>query len=516
MSDFALSLWPIALPALLVHANFVVDDHACRWDEANSACMPSSLCKLDFNMGDLNFNQSCRVKDGVNLYPQQIHLAFAGKKAGTAMTVSWATFEPVVDSAVWVGKSEDTLELVDTPVSATSYYSDEEYNQFHHHATITGLEPRTKYFYKVGSSSDDTYTSDVRSFITARPASDHSSFSVLIYGDLGDGENAANTIASINTLTSNDIDLVYHVGDIAYANNDYLTLNQAAGFFYEEVYNKWMNSLMPLMGCVPYMVLVGNHEAECHSPRCMVSRKKRKALGNYAAYNARFKMPYEESGGALNMWYSFDHGPIHFTSLSSETDYRGAPSNQALPKKTYGGFGDQLSWIEADLKKAVANRDKVPWIFVGAHRPIYSVANSRDDIPIEQALFVQAAFERLLVKYKVDVVLTGHVHYYERQLPVAYNKPVMDGVSVKYKLYDNPKAPVHILTGGAGNTEGLSEAPTHAASWNAAKDYTHFGYTILHANRTTLLWKYISSADQTILDKFAMLKTDAALSESNK
>ncbi|CAI5737799.1 unnamed protein product [Hyaloperonospora brassicae] len=507
------SLWSTALSASFVSAGRVVDDHACHWDNVRDVCMPESLCEMDFKIGDLKFNQSCRVRDGVNLYPQQIHLAFAGKAAGAAMTVSWATFEPVTDSVVWVGKSKDTLELVDTPVSAASYYSDNEYNLFHHHATVTGLKPRTRYFYRVGCLSDDKYTSEVSSFVTARAATDDRSFSVLIYGDLGDGKNSVDTIGRINKLTSHDIDLVYHLGDISYADDAYLTLNQAAGFFYEEVYNKWMNTMMPLMSRVPYMVIVGNHEAECHSPRCLTSKKKREPLGNYAAYNTRFKMPSEESGGALNMWHSFDHGPIHFTSLSTETDYPDAPTNQVASNEKYGGFGDQLSWVEADLKKANANRDKVPWIFVGMHRPIYSIFESIHDVPILQTRHIQAAFEELLLRYKVDAVLTGHKHYYERHLPVAENKAVMDGVSENHRLYDNPKAPVHIIMGGAGQSEGLSPRPLFGTSWNAARDYKHFGYTMLRANRTTLSWKYVSSTDGSILDHFVMLKTDPAATE---
>ncbi|CAI5735620.1 unnamed protein product [Hyaloperonospora brassicae] len=510
MIAFAFPLWSVVVSAFLVSANLVIDDHACHFNATRDVCIPEGLCEMDFELGDLDVDQSCRVKSGVNFYPQQIHLAFAGKVAGTAMTVSWATFEPVTDSAVWVGKSTNKLELVDTPVSGTSYYNDSDYNLFHHHATVTGLKPHTRYFYKVGSLSDDKYTSVVSSFVTARAATDNSSFSVLIYGDLGDGKNSVDTIASINNLTSHNIDLVYHLGDIAYADNAYLTLNQTAGFFYEEVYNKWMNSLMPLMSRVPYMVIVGNHEAECHSPRCWASSAKRKALGNYAAYNTRFKMPSEESGGVLNMWHSFDHGPIHFTSLSTETDYPDAPYNQLAPNKKYGGFGDQLKWVEADLKKANANRDKVPWLFVGMHRPIYSIADSSNDALVGQTRSVQVAFEKLLLRYKVDVVLTGHQHYYERHLPVAKNKPVMNGVSAKHTLYKNPKAPVHLLVGGAGQSEGLSSAPTNGASWNAVTDYEHTGYAMLRANRTTLSWKYISSADESILDHFTMVKTDPA------
>ncbi|KAL4106881.1 hypothetical protein PRIC1_004920 [Phytophthora ramorum] len=82
------------------------------------------------------------------------------------------------------------------------------------------------------------------------------------------------------------------------------------------------------------------------------------------------------SGGALNMWYSLNHGTIHFTSLSSETDYPNAPTNEYTLTNKIGKFGDQLGWIEADLKKADAKGANVPWIFVGRHRPIYSDLDS--------------------------------------------------------------------------------------------------------------------------------------------
>ncbi|EEY65379.1 calcineurin-like phosphoesterase [Phytophthora infestans T30-4] len=437
----ALSL--VALAIAVVKANVIVDDNACYRNKVRDVCEPASLCELNYNIGDLSFNQSCRVKDGVNFYPQQIHLAFAGKKPGTAMTVSWATFEDVTDSSVWLGDSEDSLELVETPVSSESYYSNKEYNLFHHHAKITGLKPRTKYFYKVGSRGDEKYKGDVGSFVTARPATDESTFNVLIYGDLGDGENSVDTIANVNQLTSNDIDLVYHLGDIAYADDDFLVLKQAAGFFYEEVYNKWMNSLMPLMSRVPYMVLVGNHEAECHSPACQLSH--------------RLPWGADEPNDALGPQWQL-RGPI-------ELDRGGSQEGERQPRQR-----------TVDI--------------VGMHRPLYSVLNSENDVPNEQTALIQAAFEELIIKYKVDVVVAGHKHYYERDLPVANNEAILDGVSDDYKVYDNPQAPVYILTGGA------------------VSDYEHFGYSMLEANRTALVWRYILSSDQSVQDKFVMYKNE--------
>ncbi|KAG7383897.1 hypothetical protein PHYBOEH_009737 [Phytophthora boehmeriae] len=503
---FALLIASVAATTVLV------DDTVCVWSYSLSSlgCQPSALCTYNYKAGDLTLSESCRVKPGVNYYPQQIHLAFAGETAGTGMTVSWATFEPVNDSSLWVGtaNTSESLTLVSTTVESVNYYHDDSYHMYHHHATVTGLSPHTKYFYKVGSKAQSTYQSDVYSFVTARPASDTSTFNVIIYGDAGDGDNSIDTLAYINEQTADDIDFIYQLGDMSYADDDYLVLSQATGFFYEEVYNKWMNSLAPVMSKIPYMVLVGNHEAECHSPACQLSQAKKDMLGNYTAYNSRWKMPYKESGGALNMWHSFDHGPIHFTSLSAETDYPNAPTNAYTLTNKNGGFGDQLGWLETELEKANANRDNVPWIIVGMHRPMYDVDGCDDNgVPTEDNAYIQAAFEGLFIKYKVDVVVVGHRHYYERQLPIANSSAVLDGVSDDYKIYTSPQAPVHILTGAAGNVENLRAAPDGTAPWNAAHDYSHFGFSTLEANRTMLSWKYLASSDLSVQDEFVMYKS---------
>ncbi|ETL80396.1 hypothetical protein L917_19119 [Phytophthora nicotianae] len=54
----------------------------------------------------------------------------------------------------------------------------------------------------------------------------------------------------------------------------------------------------------------------------------------------------------------------------------------------------------------------------------------------------------------------------------------------------------------------MSKPPTHTASWNTVSDYEHFGYSMLEANRTTLVWKYILSSDQSVQDEFVMYKSE--------
>ncbi|KAG1708866.1 hypothetical protein DVH05_022500 [Phytophthora capsici] len=484
-----------------VHGEVFLNNTDCSWDA--NVCVPTALCE--------STGATCQVKVGVDFYPQQLHLAYAGTSPGTAMTVSWATYAEMNDSSVWIGSSEDALELIDAHVTQASYYHDATYNMFHHHATVSNLTPHTKYFYKVGSKTNPKYTSDVYSFITARAATDNSTFNMVIYGDFGAGNESKDTLAYVNTLNVDNVDLIYHLGDIGYADDAWLMPDQVDGFFYEKVYNDWMNSMASVMSSVPYMVLVGNHEYECHSPACAASAERMNALRNFTAYNSRFRMPSKEVGGTLNMWYSFEHGPIHFTSVSSETDYKGEPSNEFADPPRNGNFGDQLTWVEADLKKADANRANVPWLIVGMHRPLYDLSGCPNGVPVGHNANIQAAFEDLLIKYKVDIVLTGHQHYYERQTPIRNSTAVLDGVSSDFKTYTNPQAPVYILSGACGTVEGLDPVPdTNNVTWNAFSNYVDYGFSTLEANRSMLSWKFLNSSNQAVLDEFIMWKTPSS------
>jgi hypothetical protein len=124
-------------------------------------------------------------------------------------------------------------------------------------------------------------------------------------------------------------------------------LHDKSGFEYENVYNAWMEWIANISSSLPYMVTVGNHESECHSPACLSSPRIIRATKNFSAYNKRFRMPSDVSGGVQNMWYSYDYsqlmsyytlyslcsglcrysydyGYVHFIALNTETDFVGA------------------------------------------------------------------------------------------------------------------------------------------------------------------------------------------------
>lgn len=151
------------------------------------------------------------------------------------------------------------------------------------------------------------------------------------------------------------------------------------------------------------------------------------ARRNFTAYQHRFWNPGNFTGGVGNMWYSFDYGLAHFITLDAETDFANSPEwpfardlhgNETFPqeKETYitdsGPFGrvsnysdnkayEQYQWLKSDLEKV--DRSVTPWIFVMAHRPMYSSAFS------SYMTAIKNAWQDLLLEYEVDAYLSGYV-----------------------------------------------------------------------------------------------------------
>lgn len=222
-------------------------------------------------------------------------------------------------------------------------------------------------------------------------------------------------------------------------------------------------------------------------------------------------MPSEESGGIMNMHYSFNYGPVHFISIDTETGYPGAAeeTRYVLP---CGGFGDQLTWLENDLIKANQNRAERPWIFVQGHHPMYEGGSINADF--------QAAMEDLFYKYGVDIYFSGHVHSYERDYPVYKGVPETS--------YNNPRATTYLMIGGAGNDEmrgiqldrskdpsphegkGLTKwyASDEDGAWTAVTDKdNHVGVgKVKIVDDSTLEFEYIRTLNQEKYDSFTLVR----------
>jgi len=217
---------------------------------------------------------------------------------------------------------------------------------------------------------------------------------------MGGTDNAASLPYLQRAADGGHLDAIIHVGDMAY--DMYEDEGRRGDLFMQQV--------EPVASMVPYMTCPGNHEWHY----------------NFSNYRARFgkSMPGREE----DMFFSFDLGPVHFVSVSTEFYY-------------YLNFGisqvvRQYQWLEEDLSK-------------------------------------------------VDLAFWAHEHSYERLLPI-FNRTIVQSPDPDAP-YTDPRAPVHITTGSAGNREKHDGFLPNPPKWSALRS-SKYGYTRMKVANATHIY----------------------------
>ena len=112
-----------------------------------------------------------------------------------------------------------------------------------------------------------------------------------------------------------------------------------------------------------------------------------------------------------NQYYSFNSEGIHFTTINMNYYLEASKEEQSKV----------FSWIEEDLRKANTHkmRNQWPWVVFLVHLPIYCCYEEQDPTQAEYkkcySFYSQyKAWDELIHKYSVDLVLSAHKHSYER------------------------------------------------------------------------------------------------------
>eukprot|EP01043_Picozoa_sp_COSAG02_P018861 COSAG02_NODE_893_length_16140_cov_19.677621_1_plen_552_part_00 len=389
-------------------------------------------------------------------------------------------------------------------------------------ATLRGLRPDTTYFFRVGSSRGSW--SSVHN-LTTPPVSGTKPvppWSFLAYGDLGtapsDHEDLLGQDVNCTTNTTIDADppgcpdvtlrqlhrrewdgqrpglrheLVLHVGDIVYA--DY-GCNLSTNVLWWDTFGEETEFLA---SSKPYMICPGNHDLVARTGPA----PDHTATGDPESlrYNGRYRMPprtpviasslnSQPQPGPERYYYSFSHRNIRFISISTE---------HAL---TPGSA--QYQWLETELAAADTPkaRQHRPWVLLFGHKP-----------PVCSHLEVCGEAyvpQELMAKYHVDMALWGHLHAYERTLPIVNGTLATTGAS-----YHNPTGTVHVVIGMAGDgfcCGGWSDPP----SWSAFREDS-FGYARVHVeNDHELRLEYVRNGDarDSVRDNFTITKTPTSTS----
>lgn len=446
----------------------------------------------------------------------------------SGMTIAWNTYQQFNQSCVNYGPSPDSLSQQACSTNSLTYPSSRTWSNT---VTLTNLDPATKYYYQIVSTN-----SSVEHFLSPRVPGDKTPFAINAIIDLGIYGEDGYTIkgdaskrdlipeippsmnhTTIHRLaqTIDDYEFVIHPGDLGYADN--WALNPSNLFdgknAFQAILENFYDQLAPIAARKPYMASPGNHEAACEelpytTNLCPDGQK------NFTDFLTRFgpSMPAAFSSNSQSdrakvnanrarqlalppFWYSFEYGMAHIVMIDTETDFPKAPSGPGGSAGLNGGpFGiedQQLEFLEADLSSV--DRSVTPWVIVAGHRPWYTAGGSA-------CKPCQKAFESLMYRYNVDLGVFGHIHNSQRFLPVYDGKADPAGL-------DDPKAPMYIVAGGAGNIEGLSKV-------GIRQDYNAFAYdddfsyaTIRLLDENNMQVDFFKSSTGELLDTSTLYKS---------
>lgn len=228
-----------------------------------------------------------------------------------------------------------------------------------HEVTLSGLSPGTRYAYEVSGPG----VAPVGGTFTTPPVR-AAPFRFEIYGDTR--SSPAPHRAVIEAVLREGPDFAIHTGDLVEDGRD-LSLWQE--FFEIEA---------PLLRSVPFVPVIGNHE---------IVRPMSSGVDNYRRY-----VHFDPSGPSAELDAVFRFANARFILANSYDDWT----------------GEARDWLSRELDRA---RREGPddWLFVVTHwGPRSSGPHGDND------LFRDAGVDRLLRRARVDLVISGHDHAYER------------------------------------------------------------------------------------------------------
>ena len=224
-------------------------------------------------------------------------------------------------------------------------------------------------------------------------------------GDWGCNNNTRETVKNINNHRKSTI---LGLGDNSYQNTA----------------TCWYDIIRPLDGDADpsnvkrVKITIGNHET---SPSSLLN-----------SYKSHFHLN--------KLYYSVEREYVHILSMNSEDSDR-SNVNSA-----------QYQFVKTDLENA-HNNPNIKWIIVMAHAPFFSSPNGCSASSCKGSESFTRAYQTLFEQNKVDMVLFGHVHNYQRMFPLTFNSnnplnPIK--ASSELKNYTDPAGPIYAIVGTGG------------------------------------------------------------------
>ena len=299
-----------------------------------------------------------------------------------------------------VKKASDKVGTVFTKAATECSFKEAKTDYLQYQVQLQGLQPNSIYEYRIVTAKSKGTWHSIKT-------DNDKGFTALIFPDSQSSDYSGwQQLARAAQQRHKDSELYINMGDLVDNGQD------------GSQWRAWLGSVEPFSADTAFAPVIGNHEA--YSLEWKMTPPK--------AYINLFAVPENGLPEYKRQFYSFDYGPVHFTVL--DTNFHEAQGWQ--PQL----LTDELRWLEQDLANS-----KARWKIVLQHRDIFMYAFSKESGRPERATFF-LDFSRQLMplyeKYKVDVVLSAHLHTYRRRMPLRNFAPAEDGIT-------------YILTGVAGN-----------------------------------------------------------------
>jgi 3',5'-cyclic AMP phosphodiesterase CpdA len=394
---------------------------------------------------DMSFNLELRGVGTASM--QLVRGPYLQMGTPTGMTLRWRTS---ASSMGQVRYGTTVTSLTNVTYEATSATD--------HSVGLTNLTPNTKYYYSIGAAETPNTVLQGNAddfFYTAPLTGAAKKTRIWAMGDFGEGTQRQLNVrnAFMNHVGSNYVDLWFWLGDNAYPGG----LDQEYQKNLFDVYGSDR-----IMKQTPSYATPGNHD---YANNNITGTERTDHRIAYFDVMSHFKNA--EAGGVPSgkeEYYSFNYGNIHVVSLDSF----GYEPGQGTT--IFGANGPQITWLKQDLAAAKTN-PAIQWTIVMLHHPPYTKGSHDSDSPANLANELRDIRQRLLPvldQYKVDLVLTGHSHVYERTAlvrnytgtetefnPAIHNAPAANNGQSSGRYDGSPNSCYYYKSSAAAVNEGI-------------------------------------------------------------
>ncbi len=367
-----------------------------------------------------------------------------------------------------------------------------------HIIQLTDLQPNTKYTYSVGTDTKNLASGQDFYFITAPSSTNNRPINIWAMGDFGDNTNELyikNQEAVRDKYLKNKAnytDLWLWLGDNAYCCGTDVE-------YQKQIFDVYGSKIMSNTAFFP---VPGNHEYY-DTPTGQVDKK----INYYEVISVPTKAEMGGIASNTKEYYSYNYGNIHFIALDSygldEGKYR-----------LFDPLSKQNQWLIKDL-----TINKSLWTIIYFHHPPFTKRSHDSDAELELKQ-MREGLVPIFDKFKVDLVLSGHSHVYERSvlmkghtghsLSFDTRTHSVQNANGRYdkdfgsKPYINKdEGTIYAVVGSAGRLDWNTDPNPHPSS--AYSNYSIGGSLLLTIDNNRLDGRWVC-ADGEIRDNFSVFK----------